>query len=94
MEKFYSNEINVDDEGRYHSENGPAFISITGDQYYIFHGQFHRIDGPAIVNVDRPNSYYLYGVKITSEVKEWMDENNISFPVSDDNLLLFKLRWC
>lgn len=38
-----------DADGEFHCDDGPAFISPSGDQRWYRHGQRHRIDGPAVI---------------------------------------------
>jgi hypothetical protein len=37
----------LDDEGRPHREDGPAFLSVDGTERWYIHGKLHRADGPA-----------------------------------------------
>lgn len=49
--------------------------------------KLHRDDGPAFIG------WWICGINITTEVNEWMKENNITYPFSDEEKLLFKLRF-
>jgi len=59
----------IDDQLHLHKKNGPAHISINGDQSYYIHGKRHREDGPAIVYMQNniaDNFYYnKYGIKVS-----------------------------
>ena len=50
------------DENRYlHREGGPAFVSISDDKYWYWHGALHRKDGPAVEGSDGRRRWFLYG---------------------------------
>lgn len=40
-----------DEDGRLHSEDGPAVEWSDGTKFWMQHDQYHRLDGPAIENV-------------------------------------------
>jgi hypothetical protein len=40
--------IHLDEEDRFHREDGPA-VSTDDAKYYYVHGKLHRLNGPAII---------------------------------------------
>jgi hypothetical protein len=44
-------QIWVDDQGRYHREDGPAIINKDGSMEWHLHGEWHREDGPAVMTI-------------------------------------------
>jgi len=59
--------------------------------------QLHREDGPAIIFANGHKVFSFHGNRILDENHElsnWLEENNIfSFPMTSEQLTLFKLRW-
>ena len=58
-----------DINGRYHREDGPAYIEPNYKVWYI-HGKRHREDGPAYIskiNGKRCEKYYLNGILCSEE---------------------------
>ena len=45
-----------------HNENGPAYISDSGNKFYYIEDQLHRIDQPAIEYADGGYKFYYKGV--------------------------------
>ena len=40
-----------------------------------------------------PKIWYINGKNITDDVEQWMKKNKITYPFSDENLILFKERF-
>lgn len=58
--------IYLDEDGKFHREDGPAFDS-NGAQYWYHHGKCHRTDGPAIIHNDGYVEHYINGIYLTEE---------------------------
>lgn len=56
--------------GKYHRENGPAYIGYSGFVEYLQDGKLHRIDGPAFEYPDGYIEYWIYGIRTTKEGQE------------------------
>jgi hypothetical protein len=57
----------------------------------------HREDGPAVMygyKVPRLDEWWVNGVEISNEVDEWLMENDCSYPFTDEQQMMFKLRFC
>ncbi len=50
--------------GVMHRVNGPAFVSVHGDEWYL-NGKLHRINGPAIEWPGGKGAYYLNNKSLT-----------------------------
>lgn len=48
-------------QGQLHREDGPAFISSNGTQYWYKNGIRHREDGPGVIFSDGRQYWYLKG---------------------------------
>jgi hypothetical protein len=44
---------NYDDDGKFHSDSGPAITTPDGSEYWYQHGVLHRDGGPALINNDK-----------------------------------------
>jgi hypothetical protein len=51
----------LDNDGRLHRDNEPAYISNDGSQYWYQHGRLHREKEPAIINQDGEKIWYYHG---------------------------------
>jgi len=87
------NQICFDEDGFYHRENGPAVIYKCGTEYWLIHGKLHNSNGPAVIEASGEELYFIFGLKIDTIKRDWMKENNIEFPLSNEDLILFTLRW-
>src|ERR1700691_5145576 len=47
--------------GKYHREDGPAFIWKDGTMFYYLNGKYHREDGPAFIWKDGTIKYFING---------------------------------
>jgi len=79
--------------GKRHRVDGPAIIDATGLQEWYLHGQGHRVDGPAHIGASGSLVWYVQGRNITTEVEEWMQAHNITWPFTPEQLVEFQLRW-
>jgi hypothetical protein len=81
--------------GELHREDGPAFVNKDREEWWS-HGIITREDGPAIIYTGWHEVVWSINHKnITTEVNEWIKENNISWPFStDEEKILFKMRFC
>lgn len=79
--------------GKLHRINGPAIDNLNGLKGWYINGERHRIDGPAINWSNGNIFWYVNGNHITDEVNEWMEENNITYPFNENELIQFKLRF-
>jgi hypothetical protein len=86
----------TDDDGKYHRDNGPAFMFLLYDIWFR-HGVEHRDDGPSMVWTQKykhhHNQWHINGHDITGEVEEWLAANNISWPFNEEETVMFKLRF-
>ncbi len=48
-------------DGKYHREDGPAYIGSDGSQTWYLHGELHREDGPAVIGADGYQVWWLNG---------------------------------
>ena len=63
--------------GKYHREDGPAFIEYRNDgsiwsKHYCINGKFHREDGPAFIEYNSNGNiaserYYINGIESSKE---------------------------
>lgn len=51
----------LDDDGRYHCEDGPALINRNGCKIWFRHGMLHREGGPAIEYTDGTKKWFFDG---------------------------------
>jgi hypothetical protein len=59
-------------------EGGPAVIWAGGRQAWYVNGQVHRLDGPAYIEQDGTQTWFIHGRNITQQVKDWMQQQNVS----------------
>ena len=60
-------------------------------------GKRHRLDGPARIGYYEDGQieyeeWWIYGIKI-EDISDWLIENNIVVPFSNEDLVAIKLRW-
>lgn len=81
----------LDDEGLYHSDDGPALIFTSGSYFYYYHGGLHRIDGPAVNWHHGKKEWFIHGTDITKYVVEWCNKKNTDPETikSDDYPIMF-----
>jgi hypothetical protein len=75
-------------EKGFHRDDGPAIIYPDGAR---------RIQGFTIHRDDEPNNrnqWFINDHPITANVRAWLAENNISYPFTDEEKVLFKLTFC
>ena len=58
---------------------------------------FHRIDGPAVIELNFTGNviyeaWWINGIPMT-DIKEWLKENNIGEPYSEEDQMAIILRW-
>jgi hypothetical protein len=53
--------------GRYHREDGPAYIHATGTKEWWINAKKHRLDGPAVEKPDGTKEWWLNGQLILIE---------------------------
>ncbi len=91
-------------EGKRHRLDGPAVVRADGTQEWWVEGKrhrldgpayidLHRLDGPAVVRADGTQTWWVNDMGITSEVVQWMREQQIPPYVqwTDREKVLFKL---
>ena len=89
-----------DKDGNSHRVNGPAqteYWSNGNIRYIIWniHNQHHRVDGPAYICYNEQGKldgkfWYVNNVKI-DDMDDWLEENNITEPHSDEDRMAIKL---
>jgi len=83
-------------DGMRHRVDGPAIILVYKNKvsnFWFYKGMRHRVDGPAFEYYDGSHEWFINDVDLTSEIKTWLLENNIAYPFSKENEILFRLRW-
>ena len=50
--------------GKFHREDGPAYIGATGTKVWCLNGKRHREDGPAIERADGTKGWWLNGEEV------------------------------
>jgi hypothetical protein len=88
--------------GKNHRLDGPAEICYHEDgsiryERWRVNDVSHRIDGPAWISYNRDGSisherWAVNGMFI-DDIIPWLEENGISVPLSDEDLMAIKLRW-
>ncbi len=80
-------------EGKRHRLDGPAVVRVDGTQEWWVEGKLHRLDSPAVSYADGSRAWYVNDRDITSEVEQWMREQQIPSHEhwSDREKVLFKL---
>ncbi|MFM1755407.1 MAG: hypothetical protein RL621_311 [Bacteroidota bacterium] len=53
--------------GKYHREDGPAFIRNDGYQAWWFENKLHNLNGPAVIYPDGYEEYWIYGKQFSKE---------------------------
>jgi len=48
-------------KGKFHRDDGPSIITLTGNKFWCIDGNYHREDGPAIEYGDGRKCWYLNG---------------------------------
>jgi hypothetical protein len=77
-------------------DGGPALMGIEFNAWFKNH-LYHREDGPAVVysyNSGCQDEWWVNGVDISDEVDGWLKENDYSYPFTDEQQMMFKLRFC
>ena len=54
-------------DGKYHREDGPAFIDPDGTKAWYVNDKLHRVDGPAIIYPNGNKSWWINGKHYTKE---------------------------
>ena len=80
-------------DGERHRIDGPAIEWEDGAKSWWINGKLHRIDGPAVEHSSGTKEWWIDGQHVTKEVINWLHENNILYPLDEDELVLFKMRW-
>ena len=80
-------------DGKLHRIDGPAIEHADGTKAWYIDGKLHRIDGPAVEWTDGTNQWYINDKEVTKEINNWLNENNITYPFDEDELVQFKMRW-
>jgi hypothetical protein len=78
--------------GVLHRVGGPAYMEDYYEEWW-FEGLPHRDDGPAVTGGTFDHEWWIKGKSITADVDLWLLENNFSWPFSDEETMLFKLRF-
>jgi hypothetical protein len=81
--------------GQRHRIDGPAYITHLGSEHWYLNDKRHRADGPASIYYENhlPPEWYRHGINITDEVGIWLTDENISWPMTDEQRVLFTLRF-
>jgi len=57
------------EDGKFHRDDGPALILISGQKSWYQNGKLHREDGPAIQYPEGDERFYLNHICVSKE--EW-----------------------
>jgi hypothetical protein len=68
-------------------------IHADGTQEWWHDGRRHRVDGPAVIRADGTRMWYIRGKKMTNEINQWMQANNITWPWARETQVQFLLTW-
>ena len=80
-------------DGKFHREDGPAYIKPDGSQYWFANGKRHREDGPAIIYPDGTQEWYINNKDITDDIINWAKDRNIDLNnMTDDDKIILKLE--
>jgi hypothetical protein len=52
-------------------------------------GMLHRVDGPALEFSDGSIYWYINGINITLAVNLWLEEQNITLPMTESEVSFF-----
>lgn len=86
-----------------HRTNGPAFIRYhrngkVSEEHWFEDGNPHYLKYPAEVwyfddGIIRYQRYWFYGMRLSErgKLREWLDENGISEPFSDEDFMAMRL---
>jgi hypothetical protein len=74
--------------GKYHNENGPAFIGQNGTQEWWINGKRHRTDGPAYINPDGYQAWFINDKRKTKN-KSYQEATNLS----DEDMSVMILKY-
>lgn len=82
----------MDDQNRYHREDGPAYIEENNDGSYFeewyYNGVRHRMGGPSITLIQSPgywkesgpiHDFHIEGHTVSYNVHEWLYERNYTW---------------
>lgn len=66
-----------------------SFVIILADQLqYYKNNLMHREDGPARINSNGMKDWFFYGILVTHEVEDWLEERSINHDnMSDEDKL-------
>ena len=62
-------------------------------QSWYVNGKLHRLDGPAYITASGWKAWYVNDKNITDEVTEWLQLMNITCPFTDEEKVLFAVRF-
>ena len=72
--------------GKYHREDGPAFIDKHGKREWLINDNMHRVDGPAVQRADGTVEWYYnnkrYGFEDYVEAAGWTDEQIVEYKLT------------
>jgi len=52
--------------GQIHNDNGPAYITAAGSEFWYKFGKKHREDGPAVIYTNDATEYWIDGEKVNN----------------------------
>ncbi len=81
------------ENGTLHRINGPAIVRDNGDMSWYFNGKRHRENGPAMFFTNGYMEWWINGENITEQVNEWMMENDIVYPFTDEEVIMFQFKF-
>ena len=92
---YHNNAIAYKFGKSFHRVDGPAVIQENGTEEWLYMGKLHRLDGPARTIVDNTviTEWWVDGHKVNECFPKWAKDNNITYPFTEEQNILFKLRW-
>ena len=76
-----------------HRLDGPAIEFADGSKYWYRNGLKHRLDGPAIEDSSGANFWFINDEHVSGKVIAWLEEQNITLPMSESELSMFILKF-
>lgn len=81
-----------------HRLDGPAIKWVDGSTYWYVNNKQHRLDGPAVINLDVKGNicqetWVINDIWLNEDVVDWIEENGMTAPYSEEDQMAIMLRW-
>lgn len=90
---YKNDEVEYIKNGKYHRIDGPARKYVSGRLEWYYDGLLHNLGGPAVIAANGHQRYFIAGQAATIEMLDWINENNMKYPFTNEQQMLFKLCW-